>query len=648
MREYLTSLNVDGVECVTWKECASKLMEKFFPAAGMNVEGCSEDETEGMKDKSFEWNEVEKAIVKAKLRKAPGLDGVNAEILRAIWRANPGWVVSMFDACLRDGCFPSEGKKARVVILPKSPEKPRSDPASYRPISLLPVLGKTLERLMIGRLECRMKDRMNDAQHGFRRGRSTESAWAKVKEYVRSSECKYVLGVFVDFKGAFDNLEWKRVLERMSEIGCEEMALWKSYFQGRRACMIGVNEVVWRNVERGCPQGSICGPFIWNLMMDVLLWKLDECGCKCVAYADDLLLIVEGQSRVEVERMGTDWMRIVYEWGENIGVSVSDSKTVTMLMKGSMAESRRQIVRINGKVIKYVECVKYLGVWVSERMHFKVNLDRMKTKVTNVVGQLRRVLKCEWGMRKRAVRIVCKGLFVACVMYGSSVCCESMKSKYARDIMNRCQRIVLYACLKVCKTVSTASMQVIMGAMPWDLECMRRGLVCMIKNGWSLCKNELVTDEDLIGRSLEEKVCLVNERVYARWQTRWDECVHGRVTYEYIKDVRFGENSAWFDPSVYACYLLTGHGSMNAFLCERNLSESAACVCGAQREDWKHVLVECSLYDDLRDLGECGVCVSEDGSVNVSRALECKEKYESFCMYAMNVFVRRRMNVRCA
>ena len=48
-------------------------------------------------------------------------------------------------------------------------------------------------------------------------------------------------------------------------------------------------------------------------------------------------------------------------------MSVSDSETVTMLMKGSLAESRRQIVRINGKVIKYVECVKDLGVWVSER-----------------------------------------------------------------------------------------------------------------------------------------------------------------------------------------------------------------------------------------------------------------------------------------
>ena len=78
-------------------------------------------------------------------------------------------------------------------MLPKSPDKPRSDPASYRPISLLPVLGKTLERLMIGRIECKVNDRMNDAQHGFRRGRSTESAWAKMKDYVRMSESKYVL-----------------------------------------------------------------------------------------------------------------------------------------------------------------------------------------------------------------------------------------------------------------------------------------------------------------------------------------------------------------------------------------------------------------------------------------------------------------------
>ena len=77
---------------------------------------------------------------------------------------------------------------------------------------------------------------------------------------------------------------------------------------------------------------------------------------------------------------------------------------------------------------------------------------------------------------KRAVPIVYMGLFAACVMYGSSVWCESMRFKNARDSMDRCQRIVLYACLNVCKTVSTDAMQVLMGEFPWDLECVRNGL----------------------------------------------------------------------------------------------------------------------------------------------------------------------------
>ena len=106
-------------------------------------------------------------------------------------------------------------------------------------------------------------------------------------------------------------------------------------------------------------------------------------------------------------------------------------------------------------------------------------------KVTNVVEQMRRVVKNECSMRKCAVRMMCKGLFIVCVMYGSSVWYEYMKSKYVKEIMNRCQRIVLYACLNVCNTVSTDGMQVLMD-MPRNLECM---------SGWSICENELVTDE---------------------------------------------------------------------------------------------------------------------------------------------------------
>lgn len=84
-----------------------------------------------------------------------------------------------------------------------------------------------------------------------------ESAWARVKDCVRMRECKYVFGMFMDFKG--DNLEQMRGIEKLHKIGYEKMSLWRGYIQQTRTRMIGVNEVVWKNVGRDCPQRSICG-----------------------------------------------------------------------------------------------------------------------------------------------------------------------------------------------------------------------------------------------------------------------------------------------------------------------------------------------------------------------------------------------------
>ena len=79
---------------------------------------------------------------------------------------------------------------------------------------------------------------------------------------MQGSECRYVLDVFVDFVKVFDNLQCLREVEKLKIVSCEDITLLESNFQGRSACMIGVNDVVCRKLERGCPQGSICGPFI--------------------------------------------------------------------------------------------------------------------------------------------------------------------------------------------------------------------------------------------------------------------------------------------------------------------------------------------------------------------------------------------------
>ena len=59
----------------------------------------------------------------------------------------------------------------------------------------------------------------SDRQYGFRKGRSVEDAWFYVQGAVRENVNKYVLGIFVDFKGAFDYLSWDRVLHWLEQLG---------------------------------------------------------------------------------------------------------------------------------------------------------------------------------------------------------------------------------------------------------------------------------------------------------------------------------------------------------------------------------------------------------------------------------------------
>jgi len=159
-RDILSSMKAGDRMTSTWRESVDVLFDRFFPAARASVERVGIVQ---MEERQFEWEEVSEAIKSMRLKKAPGLDGVSTEMLRMIWRAIPVWLKRVYDVCLSTGCFPVAWKSARVVVLLKSPDKVRSEPGSYRPICLLSVLGKVLERMMVRRLERMMYGRMCDA-----------------------------------------------------------------------------------------------------------------------------------------------------------------------------------------------------------------------------------------------------------------------------------------------------------------------------------------------------------------------------------------------------------------------------------------------------------------------------------------------------
>ena len=634
----LTSLQVDGVSLSTWRECTDGLLGVFFPEA--EPVDYSPLIREMISPPNLERSEVQDSICRVRSRKSPGIDGMTGEMCKSIWKAIPEYLETVFGKCISEGYFPGVWKTARVVVLLKSPDRVRSNPRSYRGISLLPVLGKVLERIMVSRLKEDANEGISEFQFGFREGRSVEDAWLHVRRSVSESSAKYVLGIFVDFKGAFDYLSWSSVLRRLQELGCRELALWESYFSDRKACVVGASDTVWRNVTRGCPQGSICGPFIWNVMMDPLLRLLGR-SYKLCAYADDLLILVEGQSRTELENKGAEVMRDVCDWGDRAGVEVAMDKTEIMLLKGRLSQGRPPIIRSGNVSLRYATQVKYLGIMVGERLNFLVHLSYVRDKLTAVVGKVRRILRSDWGLSRRAVRTIYGGLFVACATYGSPVWYETVMSVVGRNKVLSCQRVAMLGCMPVCRTVSTDALQVLLGVAPLDLEVIRRAIIFKIKKGLPLLGHDWISANDLANGDVRQNKALLDECLVSRWRTRWTDSTKGRVTYDFIRDADFVRERPDFGFGLSLGFILTGHGSLNAFLHKRGLSDTPDCGCGRGQEDVGHILTECPYYDNIRDLDGMGITHTGAGW-DYSRVLEDDRTFRRLGEFARAVFNRRR------
>ena len=121
---------------------------------------------------TFSQREFPAALQHLKPGKAPGPDSICPELIVHAGAALKSWLRDFLSSCLRRLKIPKIWRRAIVVAIPK-PEKPVGDPKSYRPIPLLCVAYKILERLIYARVEPLIDPLLPKEQAGFRRGKST-------------------------------------------------------------------------------------------------------------------------------------------------------------------------------------------------------------------------------------------------------------------------------------------------------------------------------------------------------------------------------------------------------------------------------------------------------------------------------------------
>ena len=154
-------------------------------------------------------SDVTSIIKKMKNRKSCGEYGIRNETLKCCFPNVDEKIAIAFIKCILEKIYPTCFKVAKVIPLHKKGDQ--SDPANYRPISLLNPLGKLFEELLHKRMvKFGEKEKiLTSTQYGFRSIRSCVDAISTVTEYIRTEidRKSFRQTCFIDIQKAFDTLD---------------------------------------------------------------------------------------------------------------------------------------------------------------------------------------------------------------------------------------------------------------------------------------------------------------------------------------------------------------------------------------------------------------------------------------------------------
>ncbi|CAK1583173.1 unnamed protein product [Parnassius mnemosyne] len=329
-------------------ESARALAETFYPDDNTQdddaehrlkrkiAEVVNEGSLDDSSDPPFTIEELMWAASSFNPKKAPGNDGLTADICMAAITLDPPLFLALANKCLHLSYFPSKWKEAAVVVLRKSEKEDYTHPKSYRPIGLLPVLGKVVEKMMVRRIKWHIVPKISKSQYGFMPQRSTEDSLYDMIQYIkaRTNDKKLVLLVSLDIEGAFDNAWWPAIRCSLAEIGCPKniRRLTDNYFEDRSVCIKYLGTEWVKKTTKGCVQGSIGGPIFWNLLLNPLLQELNNGGDRCHAFADDVVLIFSGDNALEVQEQANAALERVRKWGVKNKLKFAPHKTKAMII----------------------------------------------------------------------------------------------------------------------------------------------------------------------------------------------------------------------------------------------------------------------------------------------------------------------------
>lgn len=336
-----------------------------------------------------EASELCNIVNSLKVNKAPGDDGFTAKLVKENINLLMRPLLHIYNLSLTSGICPKSFKLAKVIPIFKKGDV--ADPNNYRPISLLPVFNKILEKIVCSRIRnfVEKHNLLYRYQFGFRENYSTTLAVMEAMDYCYDNIDKknLVLGLFLDLEKAFDTVQHEALLAKLYHYGIRGLMYnWLSNYLHDRCQYTVVNGVASERALLPCglPQGSVLSPLLFLLFINDIHRAVQTDLPRL--FADDTSVFLTASNEAELQLRANEVAIKLEKWLLANRLSLNVSKTNYIVFN----PNRKTISSINlnffGQNVQEVTFTKFLGLQIDKELTWKAHIEHLCKNLVKFCG----------------------------------------------------------------------------------------------------------------------------------------------------------------------------------------------------------------------------------------------------------------------